>query len=79
MNTTPVRNSRHDTIVMAIGLLVLLLGTATGNAYAMLAMSVVALSVLALLFRITLGQTVFVAMTAAAATASVISFLISGV
>jgi hypothetical protein len=79
MNSTRVRISRHDAIVTVIGLLPLLLGTATGNAFVMLVMSVVALLVLALLFRNTLRQTMVVAITAAATIASSVAFLISKV
>jgi FtsH-binding integral membrane protein len=51
MNTTTQIPSRKNGIVGAIGVLILLIGTATGNAYAMLAMSVVALAVFATFFR----------------------------
>ena len=55
MNTPPATNSRRDNLVTAIGVLVLLLGTATGNAIVMLGLSVVALVVIAVFYRKTIG------------------------
>ena len=51
MNTTPAANSRKNGIVSAIGILVLLLGTATGSAYVMLAMAVVAMLLIGVIYR----------------------------
>ena len=69
MNTTPTSDSRRNGIIGAIGVLVLLLGTATGNAYAILTMAIVALVAIVIFFRQRLGRNVIFAMTAAAATA----------
>jgi hypothetical protein len=67
MNWT--RPARKDGIVAAIGVLVLLLGTATGNAYSMLAIALIGLGVLALFYRQTVGRNALVALTVAAAAA----------
>jgi hypothetical protein len=77
MSTTPASNSRRDGIAAAIGILVLILGTATGNAYAMLAMALVAFAVIAIFYRHDLGRRELLLMTLAAATSSVVVFAIS--
>lgn len=46
MHATPVTHSRRDDFITAIGVLVLLLGTASGNALVLLAMSIIALLLL---------------------------------
>ena len=51
MKSTSQVPSRKNGIVGAIGVLILLIGTATGNGYAMLVLSVVALLVLVIFFR----------------------------
>jgi len=77
MNTPPVTNSRTDSIAAAIGVLVLLIGTATGNAWAMLTMAVVALAALAVMYRRGIGRNLVRAMILAAATAIVVAIAIS--
>jgi hypothetical protein len=77
MNPPPVTDSRKDTITAAIGVLVLLLGTATGNAWAMLAMSVVALVVMTVLYRRGPGRNTIRVILVAAATAFVVAIAIS--
>jgi hypothetical protein len=72
-----VTESRRDSIAAAIGVLVLLIGTATGNAYAMLAMSVVALAVMVVLYRRGLSRNMIRAIIVAAATAIVVAIAIS--
>lgn len=51
MNTTSTPESRNDGVVASIGVLVLILGTATGSAYAMVAMGFAGLVMLAILDR----------------------------
>ncbi len=77
MNSPPATESRKDSIVTAIGVLVLLLGTATGNAWVMLAMSVVALAVMAVLYRRGPGRNTIRVILVAAATAFVVAFAVS--
>jgi hypothetical protein len=77
MNPPPVTDSRKDTIAAAIGVLVLLLGTATGNAWAMLAMSVVALAVMVILYRRGPGRNTIRVILVAAATAFVVAIAVS--
>jgi hypothetical protein len=77
MNQTPATDSRKDSIIAVIGVLVLLIGTATGNAWAMLAMSVVALVVMAVLYRRGLGRNMIRAIIVAAATAFVVAIAVS--
>jgi O-antigen ligase len=79
MNTTRATNSRKGGIVAAIGLLVLLLGTATGNAYMMLAMAISALAIIAIVYRGKLGRGAMLAITAATATAITVAFAIAWV
>jgi hypothetical protein len=74
---TPVTDSRKDSIAAAIGVLVLLIGTATGNAYAMLAMSVVALAVMVILYRRGLSRNMIRAIIVAAAMAIVLAIAVS--
>jgi hypothetical protein len=80
MNAKPATYSRKSGIVTAIGIVVLLLGTATGNAYAMLAMAVVALVMIAALYREELGRNAWLAMVLAltAGTAAAIALAIAG-
>lgn len=77
MNPPPVTDSRKDSIVAAVGVLVLLIGTATGNAYVMLVMSVVALAVMVILYRRGLTRNMVHAIIVAAATAMVLAIAVS--
>jgi hypothetical protein len=70
-------NSRKDGIVTAIGVLVLVIGTATGNAYVMLALAVVALVVLAVFFRKRVGRTALLAMAVSAVTVAAVAAAIT--
>lgn len=72
MNSARPSNSHENGIVASIGVLVLLIGTATGNAYVMLAMAVVALPVMTVLMRQRLQRNVLLAMFAAAIAAVVV-------
>ena len=58
----------------AIGVLVLLLGTATVNAYVMLAMSIVALRMIVVFFRQRLKRSASFVMIVAVMTAAVVAF-----
>ena len=77
MNTTPATNSHATGIVTAVGLMVLLLGTATGNAYAMLLMSIVALVAITIFYRKILGRKLFLVTVFAAAMAAAVVFAIT--
>lgn len=55
-NTSSPLDSRSDEIVTAIGVLVLLFCAMTGNAFVVLAMSVIALGAIAIFFRQSLGR-----------------------
>jgi hypothetical protein len=77
MKPPPATDSRKDSFIAAIGVLVLLLGAATANAWAMLAMSVVALAVMVALYRRGPGRNMIRAIIVAAATAFVVAFAIS--
>ena len=58
--------TQRDGIVTAIAVLVLVIGTATGNAYAMLAMAVAGLALSVVLYRRHFtGRTALVVLTAA--------------
>ncbi|HWB10264.1 MAG TPA: hypothetical protein VG826_13620 [Pirellulales bacterium] len=65
MNPTRPSSLDRNGIVVAVGVLVLLIGTATGNAYLMLAMAVVALLVTTVLVRQRLWYHVLLATFAA--------------
>jgi uncharacterized membrane protein len=67
MNTA--NDSRMNGIVAAIGIIVLLLGTATGNAYVMFAMASVAIITVAIFGRKSFSWRALFAVTVAAMTA----------
>lgn len=69
--------SRNDGIVAAIGALVLLLGTATGNAFAVLATAIVAFALIAIFQPQKLRHTVLLAMTVAASKATAVAIAIT--
>ena len=77
MNPTPLSNSLKNGIVAAIGLLVLLIGTATGNAYVMLAMAIIALLAITMLVREHLRGNVLFAIFATAVAAFVVAMAIA--
>ena len=66
MNPTRLSDLDRNGIVGAIGVLVLLIGTATGNAYVMFPMAIVALLVTTVLVRQRLWRNVLLATFAAA-------------
>lgn len=74
MNTKPAINSNKDAIVTAFGVLVLLLGCATGNAIVMLVMSILGFAVIAIIDRQRLRGSSLLVMLVAAATATVLGF-----
>ena len=69
--------SRRDDLIGAIGVIILLIGTATGNAYAMLGMSVTALTILAVFYRRQIGSGALLVTFVAAATAAVIGIVVA--
>jgi hypothetical protein len=77
MNTKPPSESRNDGIVATIGLLVLLLGTATGNAYAMLAMAIVAIVIVVIFFRQRVARHAWLLTGVAASVAAVVAIAIT--
>ena len=77
MNSTATPGSRHDAIVTAIAVLVLMLGTATGNAYAMFAVASFALVILAVFFRQRAGRQAWLLAGVAAAVAAVMAIAIT--
>jgi NAD/NADP transhydrogenase beta subunit len=64
--------SRKDDWLGTIAVVVLLIGTATGNAYGMLGMSVAALALIALFYRKQMGSGAILVTLVAAVTATVI-------
>ena len=56
MTATSPENTRKDGIVGAIGVLIILIGTATGSAYALLGMSIIAFAFLAVFYREHMGR-----------------------
>jgi hypothetical protein len=66
MDTSSDTRSRRDEIITAIGVVALLIGTATGNASAMLVIAMVALAVIAVIYRRRLGRKALLTMLLAA-------------
>jgi hypothetical protein len=78
MNSTPADDRSKDAIVTSLGLLTMLLGAATGNAYAMFAISVTALIGIAIFLPRRPHRTRLFALTlVAAAAAAVVAAAIS--
>lgn len=77
MNTRPNQDSKRDEIITAIGLLVLLIGTATGNAIAMLTMAIVTLAVIAVFFRHRIGQKALLTIVAATSVSFAVAMIIA--
>lgn len=65
MNTASNTSSRRDEIVTAIGVLTVLIGTATGNAIAMLTLAIVSIGVISIIYRRRIGLKVLFAIVAA--------------
>ena len=76
MNTA--NESRMNGFVEAVGIMVLMLGTATGNAYVMLAMAVAAIVAVAILGRTSLSWRALFGMAVAAVTAFALAIGITG-
>jgi hypothetical protein len=72
-------DSKLNEMVTAIGILVLVLGTATGNAYVMFAMAIVALVAVAIVGRKSFGWRALLGVTVATVTAIAVAFGVSQV
>ena len=70
-------DSRREDLFGAISVLVLLIGTATGNAMILLAMSLAALLLMVMFGRKRLGRGALLAALVAAVTAAVIAIVLS--
>src|SRR5262245_37812555 len=68
-------DSRSDEMLGAIAVIILLIGTATGSAYAMLGMSATALALLAVFYRRQIGSGAILVAFVAAITALVIGIV----
>ena len=77
MNTQADRHARQDGIVASIGVLVLLIGAATGSAFTMLIMAFVGLVAISLLHRQRLGTSTWLVMTVSAAIAAATAIAIN--
>ena len=67
-------DSKFNEILTAIGILVLVLGTATGNAYVMLAMGIAAIAAVAIFGRKSFSWPAVFGVTAAAVVAFAVAF-----
>jgi hypothetical protein len=70
-------NSRFDDWIAVIAVVVLLIGTALGNAFAMLGISVVALGLLAFFRREQIGRGPILVAVMATVTSTVIAFFMA--
>jgi len=70
-------DSQRDDIVGTIGVMVVLIGTATGNAYVMLGLSVTAFLALTVFYRRKLGRGSILVALVAAGTAAVIGIVVA--
>lgn len=77
MNPKTPGNLRKDGMIAVIAVFVLLIGTATDNAYSMLALSVASIAVIAICFRKQLNRSVLLTMTLAATTAFAIAVAVT--
>ena len=77
LSTTLNTRSRRDEIVAAIGSLALLIGTATGNAIAMLTIAVIAFAVISIIYRRKIGPKVLFLVVAAASIGFAVAVAIS--
>ena len=73
-----VTGSRRDDVLGAIGVIILLIGTASGNAYAMLGMSVTAI-LLSVFNRREIGSGALLVAFVAAVTAAVIGIVVAAI
>jgi hypothetical protein len=69
--------TRRDGLVVAISILVLVIGTATGNAYAMFGISLAALALVTIWYRKRIGGGAILITSLAAVTAMVIAFALT--
>ena len=69
--------SRRDDVLGVIGVVIRLIGTATGSAYVMLGMSVTSLILWALFYRQRIGTGAILAAFVAAVTAAIIGIVVS--
>ena len=69
--------TRKDGLVVAISILVLVIGTATGNAYAMFGISLAALVLVGLWYRKRIGSGAILITSLAAVTAMAIAFVLT--
>ena len=67
---------RKGGLVLAMSILVLLVGTATGNAFAMLVMAVAALAVVGIFYRQELGWTALLTIVVAAVAAAAVAVVL---
>jgi hypothetical protein len=72
-------DSRRDDVVGAIGVIIVIIGTATGNAYAMLGLSVTALALLTVFYRQQIGSGPLLVAFVAAVTGAVIGLAVSAI
>lgn len=79
MNAHTQNQSVNGSIVTAVGVLVLLVGTASGNAAAMLALSVIALAGITLFHRWQPGRTTWLVMLLSATVAVLTAFAVAAV
>lgn len=77
MNAETKNQSRSDAVISAIGVLVLLLGAASGSARVMLALAVIGLVVIPVFCRQRMGRTAWLAMGVSATIAIVTAFFIT--
>ena len=69
--------SRSDDILGAIGVVILLIGTATGNAYVMFGISAIALVLSTVFYRRRIGSGALLVAFVAAITAAVIGIVVA--
>jgi polyferredoxin len=70
-------DSLRDDLLAAIAVIVLLIGTASGNAYVLLGMSIAGLVLMAVFWRQQIGRGAILVALVAAVTATVIGFVMA--
>jgi hypothetical protein len=78
MNAKSSTGSRRDDILSAIGVLILVISTATGNPFVMLAASAVTLAAIAVVYRDKFGRMAWLAGGMALVLAAAVAIAISG-
>lgn len=71
-------DSRRNDMIGIIGVMILLVGTATGNASVMLGLSLTAIVILTVFYRRQLGSGALLVAFVAAITAGIVSFVVAG-